>query len=576
MKFILSFLAVCALFAEVNVVQAASFDCSKARKTIEIIICNDYDLSMLDGEMGSAFFELRAGAVEEERRQWLQEQRLFLKSRLERCPIPMKSQITHYEMRQIVECLKPLYNARISHIQAQRDFKNKVAQQELSAQQQSHQPKEEGKTESLFKQAEEESTTSKKGEENGNQAASVKEGIAIADAKQVEQELKVASSTPFQETGESTSQQTVSKNNLQQESAETSAEFVARKQLLITLSITAIAAILVLVIFRKIFLGWNKQTKIAVTSISVIGLLFFISHIKEVYLRSEVESGNISVLPTYISSANIDFTRPEEARWLLLITGENLEAIEGKVVNGTDPIWSFLLGRYSEGRGLYENAVRYYTVSALYDYEPAKQRIDLLYDSKIKPSLNGVWKVGGGCEEKGGIYLVFLGNTRTLLSDTGKASSVQWSSTEDISIKQEGNKIKAYHYGKKLNIQEFRFLSPDFMLMKSNYDAMDEKLRDFTYKDSEFIFWDGVRYDGKLVSLCSNNQNTIARVMRAVGGLRGVVERYRDCASQFDKMRQSGRFRHSEIPNQKEVDLMCDYASVERAQNMSFSIRDLL
>lgn len=68
-----------------------SFDCDKAAAPVEVLICGDQDLSRLDARLAAAFKRRRDGLAEPARSLLLQEQRDWLKRRLQDCAIPAKA-----------------------------------------------------------------------------------------------------------------------------------------------------------------------------------------------------------------------------------------------------------------------------------------------------------------------------------------------------------------------------------------------------------------------------------------------------------------------------------------------------
>jgi hypothetical protein len=101
--------------------QAASFECKKARSTLEVLICADSDLSTLDSEVAGDYFRLRSIVApgSDDSLQGLSTQREFLKSRLEVCPIPSTPEISESETRAIITCLKTLYTGRLDALEKQ-------------------------------------------------------------------------------------------------------------------------------------------------------------------------------------------------------------------------------------------------------------------------------------------------------------------------------------------------------------------------------------------------------------------------------------------------------------------------
>jgi uncharacterized protein len=91
--------------------RAASFDCSHARSTLEVLICADAELSSLDGQVGEAYSKLRSSVppVSKEKAELLDEQREFLKKRTEVCPLPSSPEM--------ITCLERFYTLRLKALQ---------------------------------------------------------------------------------------------------------------------------------------------------------------------------------------------------------------------------------------------------------------------------------------------------------------------------------------------------------------------------------------------------------------------------------------------------------------------------
>jgi uncharacterized protein len=92
---------------------AASFDCSQARSTLEVLICADAGLSSLDEGVGEAYSELRSNVPpgSNEKAELLNEQREFLKKRTEACPLPSSPEM--------ITCLKRFYTLRLNALKKQ-------------------------------------------------------------------------------------------------------------------------------------------------------------------------------------------------------------------------------------------------------------------------------------------------------------------------------------------------------------------------------------------------------------------------------------------------------------------------
>lgn len=104
----------------------ASFDCSTAKSTLEILICSDSHLSSLDRQVGNLYGQAREDASGNQaiRDTLLSEQRDFLKNRLEVCKIPYKATLAEYETKTIINCLINQYDGRLQILQNQISYIN--------------------------------------------------------------------------------------------------------------------------------------------------------------------------------------------------------------------------------------------------------------------------------------------------------------------------------------------------------------------------------------------------------------------------------------------------------------------
>lgn len=115
-RVLLSFIALFAMPAA-----AASFDCSKAVRPIDKLICTFEDdlqvrpsLSHLDEEMARAFAEKRAKLGPAEVRDLLAEQRAWLKSRESKCDVPTSGEFRDEILSAF--CVADLYRKRIADL----------------------------------------------------------------------------------------------------------------------------------------------------------------------------------------------------------------------------------------------------------------------------------------------------------------------------------------------------------------------------------------------------------------------------------------------------------------------------
>lgn len=100
-----------ALLFSANNVFAASFDCKNARGDIEIAICSNEALSMLDSAIGQSYRKLFLQLNEDERARLRNNQRAWLGRRSEYCKIDIQSETIK---RYFVDCLTEVYKQRIS------------------------------------------------------------------------------------------------------------------------------------------------------------------------------------------------------------------------------------------------------------------------------------------------------------------------------------------------------------------------------------------------------------------------------------------------------------------------------
>jgi uncharacterized protein len=97
--------------------QAADFDCSSARTTLEVLICADPELSALDAQVGEAYSALDSALPDSPG--VLNQQRDFLRKRTEICPIPFTSELSDSDTSTIIFCLKGFYTLRLNELQKQ-------------------------------------------------------------------------------------------------------------------------------------------------------------------------------------------------------------------------------------------------------------------------------------------------------------------------------------------------------------------------------------------------------------------------------------------------------------------------
>ncbi len=99
--------------------RAASFDCSQAKRRLEVLICADAELSSLDGQVGEAYHAVRSTAPQgsDETSGLLSEQRQFLKNRTERCPIPANPVLSEADTSRMITCLKSAYTLWLNELE---------------------------------------------------------------------------------------------------------------------------------------------------------------------------------------------------------------------------------------------------------------------------------------------------------------------------------------------------------------------------------------------------------------------------------------------------------------------------
>lgn len=113
----------------------ASFPCSSATSTLEILICSDTELAGLDGKVGETYNYLReiTADYEQARAKLLEQQRSFLKERLEVCKIPYQKTLSEYESQSLISCLKRQYSVRLATLQGYiTEINNKLAETDNS------------------------------------------------------------------------------------------------------------------------------------------------------------------------------------------------------------------------------------------------------------------------------------------------------------------------------------------------------------------------------------------------------------------------------------------------------------
>jgi uncharacterized protein len=112
-----------ALPARAGAPTAPSFDCAKARTTIETLICSDPELSALDRQISDAYNKARKNAPMGSalRSTLLDEQRQYLKARVAACKIPDQQDLSSDQARPLIACLREQFSMRLKTLQDTHD-----------------------------------------------------------------------------------------------------------------------------------------------------------------------------------------------------------------------------------------------------------------------------------------------------------------------------------------------------------------------------------------------------------------------------------------------------------------------
>jgi uncharacterized protein YecT (DUF1311 family) len=94
----------------------ASFDCAKAAKPVEHLICGDPQLARLDGAMGRRYAARRQTVPPSQRHDLLTQQLSWLDYRLQLCQVPDSGAIVPDRRQEMVDCLADLYRHRIAQL----------------------------------------------------------------------------------------------------------------------------------------------------------------------------------------------------------------------------------------------------------------------------------------------------------------------------------------------------------------------------------------------------------------------------------------------------------------------------
>jgi uncharacterized protein YecT (DUF1311 family) len=89
-----------------------SFDCARAQRADEKLICEEQALARADGELGQIFQRLLTGMNEQQQGQLRREQRAWILQRNQRCQISNDTKITPENRARLVTCLTTAYTER--------------------------------------------------------------------------------------------------------------------------------------------------------------------------------------------------------------------------------------------------------------------------------------------------------------------------------------------------------------------------------------------------------------------------------------------------------------------------------
>lgn len=94
----------------------ASFDCGRAVRPVEHLICGDPLLARLDGEMGRRYAARRQTVPARDSHDLLTEQLSWLDYRLELCQVPASGPVVAARRREMIDCLVDLYRHRVAQL----------------------------------------------------------------------------------------------------------------------------------------------------------------------------------------------------------------------------------------------------------------------------------------------------------------------------------------------------------------------------------------------------------------------------------------------------------------------------
>lgn len=111
-------LSLLTLFIGGAALAAPSFDCSRAGAAIEMVICDNPDLSALDAELSKSFSAARLQLDASHAEQLLRQQRVWLGARSVKCHVTKELLGSRDRMRDATGCLVELYRDRVNHLYA--------------------------------------------------------------------------------------------------------------------------------------------------------------------------------------------------------------------------------------------------------------------------------------------------------------------------------------------------------------------------------------------------------------------------------------------------------------------------
>jgi uncharacterized protein len=100
-----------------------SFGCPGDSTPVEIIICNDQDISLLDGEMGAIYFGILDRLSDEDKSNFVQSQLNWLAYRTSHCGLPASGEVDFGEALRARACLVDAYRKRIAELVPSPSFK---------------------------------------------------------------------------------------------------------------------------------------------------------------------------------------------------------------------------------------------------------------------------------------------------------------------------------------------------------------------------------------------------------------------------------------------------------------------